>query len=580
MPVVSITLEDTNRTILLPVYQKIIQDIVKTIKIPYGTLVILHKDIETTLTDSRANAVTDNSNLPSTISKRRIVASVNESYNEDELTTTPVHQLSSYPIFQDQEITTYVYPIYVKTDIDIEFSYISPSKIEATRVRDDIRIRLSQMRNIEIHDIEYTILLPSVIEEFIADVYDLKNRLYPQSLEDYFREHTTKRLYPITDMVDTTNVKLGIHEKQIRIIGLYDFSSMPEKIEVDNENNNYKISFTYKLSIDVPKAIAIKYPVMICNRPLPSKYLSFIEDRRNNPSEESSRDINYTSNALYNLSIFETHRELENRVDIKLPINIPRFDEFHVRMVHKGYGILASILTDVNEDDKRSLFNLREIEPYYIPEVLLEYIANEGRELVTSPYSTFMYFGLHQEDRHFDNSILTIDESLNVSSIVDLDLRRPVRVTIGYILDLDLLNTRALDNLLSNYKLLCLFINEHLFVLSNFKTEYSRVKQKEYTLYNRLVNIINYYNERDNKEAIDCILESIKPYNEVEYNLLTILKNNYSFLYKEVVTEEIESRVSNLDNSSINRRDGHGVNFAMKTVMSTQTIALRRNDLP
>jgi len=84
MPVVSITLDDTNRSILSNVYYKIIQDIVDRIKIPYGTLVVLHKDTEVTLTDNKTNvSIQDKPNLPSTVSRRRIQVTINEEYNEE-----------------------------------------------------------------------------------------------------------------------------------------------------------------------------------------------------------------------------------------------------------------------------------------------------------------------------------------------------------------------------------------------------------------------------------------------------------------------------------------------------------------
>jgi hypothetical protein len=51
MPTVSLTLEDTNRTILNNAYFKIINDIVEATKIPHSAVVAVHKDIDYTYTD-------------------------------------------------------------------------------------------------------------------------------------------------------------------------------------------------------------------------------------------------------------------------------------------------------------------------------------------------------------------------------------------------------------------------------------------------------------------------------------------------------------------------------------------------
>lgn len=570
MPVVSITLDDTNRTILSSAYHKIISDIIETINIPCKTIVVLHKDSEVSLTDNKTTAsITSTDNLPSTVANRRIVAAITEDYNEDELTSTSVHQVNAYPIFNDPDVDVSVYPIYVKSDVSIQFTYISPSKLEATRIRDDIRIRLSQTRNITIHEVEYSILIPEIVEEFIADVYDLKSRLVPQSLEDYFREHATKRMFPITDMANIENARLAISEKQIRIIGLFDFSSMPEKIEIDADSNNYKISFTYKLTLDVPRAMVMRYPTLVCNRPLPAKYLQFIEDNKANSMEECRRNIGYTG-SLQDLSYFEAHRMLENRVNIKLPVNIPAFDEFNKKEGHKGYGIIASFLTQVDETDCKGLMNLRDIDPYQIDPTIMEHIKLIDRQYIINPYSSFIYLGLHQDGIHFDNNVLDIDADLNVRSKVKLSLYKPVRVTLSVILDLLLLDKKVIERLLENRPVLYIYLYEYLRAIDNFKTEISRYRDAEHTYYRIIIYIIYYYINIGDNTALKKIVEILQTNNIIAHNTATIITNNYP------------SIATYLDHNDIMKKDTGGnawytgvENYGMRTVMSTYIVALR-----
>jgi len=128
-----------------------------------------------------------------------------------QLTTT---QQNAFPIYVDNDIDTSVYPIYVTTDTTIEFTYYTASKAEATRIRDEIRVRLSQTRNINIHDIEYSYILPPQVEDFIADVYDLKQRFTGETLQDYFYLHSTKRAHIMTDMSNPQSAKIGIYENK------------------------------------------------------------------------------------------------------------------------------------------------------------------------------------------------------------------------------------------------------------------------------------------------------------------------------------------------------------------------------
>jgi len=563
MPVVSLTLEDTNRTILTNAYFKIINDIVDVIKIPHSAVIAMYKDMDYTLTDNRTNvSEIKETNLPATASLRRIKANITEEYNENSLTTTPVHQVSAFPIFEDREVNVFVFPIYVKSDITIEFSYFTPSKTEANRIRDDIRIRLSQTRNITMHDIEYTILVPGIVEEFIEDVYTLKNRLVPQSLDDYFRSHSTKRMHLITDMTNKENTRIGIFEKQVRIVGLFDFNSMPEKVEADNENNNYRLSFSYKLSFDVPRAMGIRYPVMICNRLLPQKYIQFIEDAKVNSNEERKRNLGYTR-GLYSLSHFEAHRQLENRVDINYPINIPRFDDFNLRQGHKGYVIITSLLTEINEVDKRSLLNLKEIDPFHIPDKLIRFLTDGEYRYIDKPYMSFLYVGIHQEGTYFD-SYTKIDNSLNISSINELSLMKPVRITLSLIIDLTMLHKDALSRLLNNKEMLLLFISEWLEAYTNFKPEFNNTIRSMTNVYQILASIVRHLKDRNEDETATAVMDLIR---------------TDSYIYEgfiKVLNADLQSYVSRMNINDYGRND---VRAIPKTVELNHIVALKKNTL-
>lgn len=575
MPTARVTIEDTNRTIVSDVYFKIIEDIVKANRIPYSSLVVVHRDVESTLTDNRSNATLQNqANLPSTVSTKRITANITEDYNEHDLATTVTHQAGNHPIFTDAEVNVFVTPIYVMSDVSIEFEYITPSKTEATRIRDDLRIQLSQTKNINIHMVDYNILLPEVVEEFIADVHALKSRLYPETLDEYFLKNATNRIHMITDMANVSNTKIAVNETQCRIIGTYDFNSMPEKLEVDNESGNYKLTFTYKLSLDIPRAFVMKYPVMLCNRPMPTKYLQHIIDSKQKSNQEIDNKLHYNS-GLQSLSYFESHRILENRVNMRLPLNIPEFDEFSLREGHKGYGIITSMLTDVNETDHKSLFNLQELDPYAFNATLLNYIKNVERSYVTQPYQSFMYFGLHQEDRHFDNSILTIDENLNISSQVPLSLFKPVRVTLSFILDINSLASHAIERLMLNTEILKIFLTKYVEMYQNFKTESSRYFVGEASFYRTLIQSINIYKLSDDHQTLHEIFEifSVEPY--LYNNLIGIIKQNYPQIYQYLIKHDIDLKTNNklgYQYTNIN-------NIAMRTTMSKYVVAMNKNRL-
>jgi len=573
MPVASIPIETIDRNILEKTYFSLTKDIADTIKLPKSVITIMHRDIEITRTDgSTTVSSNDLDNTPTTSSKRRLLINIDEQYNEDDLTTNITHQKETYPIFIDNDIKVSIYPIYVKSDIVIDFTYITPSQSEANRVRDDIRIRLSQTRNIQLHNVEYDILLPSTAEQFIVDVYDLKNRLMPISLDEYFKIHSTNRVVLITDMSNESNIQIGIHEKQIRVPGVFDFNSLPDKIEVDSETGTYSFKFSYKLSLDLPKAVVMRYPIMVCNRPMPSKYLQFIEDFKIACRDEIKDDINYTFYSLYSLSYFESHRQLENRVDTNLPINIPLFDEFNVKEGHKGYNIIVSFLTDIDETDKRTLLNLTQLDEYEFDNTLLNFVLQGEKDFMCKPYMSFFFLGLYQDDRHFDNNVLEVLSDGTVRSLVDLDLIKETRVTLSIITDISMLDYRAIDRLINNLDVLMIFLYEYITVFNNNKT--TNIKAKLTDRFYSLIQIIYKLILLDNVSYIEKLFSILAVDKYLYKSLLHVIFNNYPNMFNKLVDMQIISFNGSYTNLYNNFNDN--LIQPIRTTMLNHVVALRR----
>ena len=69
---------------------------------------------------------------------------------EEDITSTDAYGRHTYPIFKDTKLGVYLTPVYSKTNVTINFKYRTPSKTEAMRWRDDMRNKLSQMRDMKV----------------------------------------------------------------------------------------------------------------------------------------------------------------------------------------------------------------------------------------------------------------------------------------------------------------------------------------------------------------------------------------------------------------------------------------------
>jgi DUF2075 family protein len=60
------------------------------------------------------------------------------------LATTAVNQAEHPTVFYDSKLQVSLAPIYVTTDVSLNVKYRTPSRTEALRWQDDLRVRLSR----------------------------------------------------------------------------------------------------------------------------------------------------------------------------------------------------------------------------------------------------------------------------------------------------------------------------------------------------------------------------------------------------------------------------------------------------
>ncbi len=577
MPVVVTSLEETNRSILNNAIYKVVTDIARQLGIPGNVAVSVRNGMEISRTDGDTNvSINHTDNLPKTAGQWRVTAIVTEDYDEDYLTATVVSQPDAIPIFRDPHVDVAVWPIYVMSKITIAFNISSPSKADLSRIRDDIRVRLSQGRNIMHHETDYNYIIPTVVEDFISDVYDLKKRFYPQTLEDYFMSNSTKRMHMMTDMANKSNARIAIRENLGHIVGTLDFSSMPDAIEQDNDSNTYRLTIPYKLNMEYPRELCMKYPVMICNRTMPKKYLDFIEEDKIKTREEYSRNIAYSS-SLGAMSRFEAQRQLSYRIQEKLPLNLPFFDTFPERVGHKGYVITTSFLTDVNETDLRSLMNLKETGEFYFDQKFLEHVAATEREFIINPYMSLFYIGLHQDSVHFDNNILQIDADLNVKSKYDLGLIRPTRITVAVCIDPTCLNPAVIVRMKENKDLFLLWLSEYVRCINNYKLELAELDVSQHTLYRFFILMLQDAINKNENDFVSKVIDLMSLDNLMIERLAGIMQNNTPHLYGKI------AKVSDVENFRTNKNFKKNFfdvdKYLMRTLMNNTVGATRKENM-
>jgi hypothetical protein len=446
MPKISMTLPETSQAISRPVVIDIVNQVKAVTKIPTDTPVFYPGETERMRTaGSELNSSADR--FASFDTTKAIFIEVEEDHDIDNVATSSVHGYGAQPVFLDKALGVTVVPMYTKVELKITMRYRTHSRTEAMRWRDDMRLRISQMRDVNTHVIKYHYLLPAEILILLKDIYTQREAIEPynEGFVEYFKSKSTDRLTLIGDLVGK-DARLGIAETQTRVFGYYDFEPLPDKPEKDNDKGIWTVTLNYKLTYDKPYACHVRYPVMVHNQLLPFAYTAFTDT-----SVDLNKMVLSFQGSLYAMRAFEYDTTMNAIVDPQAYIKLPEFDDYVIPQAMPGTGTVLMALTQV-ENDRKTLLNLKELDPIVLDQDLLDWLIAGEYQYICQRFRSIVQVNLYRNDTLTTSPILTCDSSLNIKSLTELNLRNQHRIRLSLVTDISYLDSDAIRRLRNNPK--------------------------------------------------------------------------------------------------------------------------------
>lgn len=441
MPNVNVTLPEVTQSVSRPIIFDIIKQVSTITKINEGSDIFFPGDIEKMHTSG--STIDSNKDRLARFGTSYIThIEVEQDYDELAINSTATSSREHLPVFLDKALGIKICPIYATTNVDVKFKYTCPSKTEAIRWRDDIRMRVSQLRDINLHDLAYHYLMPLELLLLLKTIHEKReNHLpYNETLEEYITGNSTARLTVIGDLI-AKDVRLAVSETQTRIVGRFGFDAIPEKPE-KNENGVWVIEFSYKFSYEKPIACNMKYPVMVHNQLLPISYTYFTD--KSYDIDKVDKVFTYSLEAMRK---FEADNLSNRSLDVNKVIRIPSFDDNDLNKVIPGSGVIWTALCEVDAVDEISLLNLTELGNVIMDPDILDFIINSEYQYIHKPFASILNLSLLQDRDLAGHQRVSCDSSLNVKAVDRLNLRQQHRVILSLITDLTLLSKEAVDRL-------------------------------------------------------------------------------------------------------------------------------------
>ena len=478
MPVVNLALHDISQNVTRPVIQSVVIQICEYTKIPKSTKVFFPGDIN--MMPSAGSAENEADRTARFSSARYLFIEIEEQDDQDAIQATALSRIEHPPIFLDNELRVRFAPIYSDSQVTINFKYRTNSLNEAQFWARDMRMRVTAMRDIYLHRVQYHYLIPLSVEELIEAIHTLREARAPygQPLGHYLKTHLTNRARIVADSV-AQNKRLAIAEARTRIQGYFDFSVLPEKPQRQDDSGTYEIGFSYKFSYDKPLGLNLRFPIMVHNQLLDPKYTQADLSNKDFTQLEGIRSMSVDA-----MREFEIATAVNRAYKQYQPIRIPSFDDFTTEYVDKGLSEVLTVLCQAS-DDPRLLFNLQDLKDHYIDPDILSFIAQQEHNYITKPYGSIIQAELFIDDKRAAMSECIVKPNLDVVCAKDIDLRKTYRVRISVVNDFSRLPRESLRRLCLDPKACTRILagaNEVLRYSPNFVSLYGQKRLEAYQL--------------------------------------------------------------------------------------------------
>lgn len=452
MPNISMTVVETDQSITRPIVYDIIDQLQDITKITKDSKIFYPGDSNRIQTPG--SDIDGGTNRSAIFSTNRIsFIEVSEEYDKDYLSSTSVSNVNQLPIFLDDKLGVSIAPIYSTNKLSISYKYKTPSKSEAARWRDDFRFKLSQLRDINIHNITYHYDIPLEFLLVLKFIHENREATLPygQEFNAYVTSYASTKMTLISDMVGA-DTRLAVRETQGRVIGRFDVDDIPDKPERDETDGTWSISFNYIISYDKVIGCNMKYPVIVHNKLLPLKLIEFV-----NKSTNSDKQLKSSANYTQALSDFESDSIMNSLKSPDQVLRIPYFDDFVIPSV-PAYTASVFLALSIVENDNRTLLNLNELDELMLDTDILNYIKEVEYPYLGSLYQSPFHLTLYRDNYLGREDSLVCDSNLNVIATKDLDIRRQHRVRFSIVDNLTILKKDFFDRVRNYPKVLLKYV--------------------------------------------------------------------------------------------------------------------------
>lgn len=344
------------------------------------------------------------------------------------------YQPEYLPIFNAPKLGLVITPLHSKTTIEMTITYKSRSYNTISNWLSGFRHMLELSSPSHVHDVMYNYTIPYDVLTYLYHAYVHIEAIAPYGVDlgSWVKDHFTDGLM-VRHSLNNKNKDLAINVHSTNNIGIY--TQLPENIETTLEPPETKITFTYNFTYDKVIELLVEYQKYIHNQTCNYNSLKRYADRR------------------YHKRTSLGHRTFTGSVNVvgeSPDIDMSKMffdyeDMWHPKSVPVSTSTILMVPIQLDLPDLVTVLNLHEINlPTILPARLLEIISRYSNCAVSS-YKFPIQIYLYEVNDVIGMVPLNMDNTLNITSKLDLDPRNRYYLRIAIVTDWTLLDLTCND---------------------------------------------------------------------------------------------------------------------------------------
>jgi len=356
----------------------------------------------------------------------RLVVRYQEEANDNVTLVTPVNTKEHLPIFEDSIHDVVIRPVWRYVNFTVTLEYTSPNIVVAQRWLDEQRARISMGRAEQYTEVEYHYALPRTLMALFKILHDtMESSEFPTGIpfEQWLASHIKVPTTNIATLIGT-NEQLAVVEKQMEVIGWFDFTDTPPTPERDaNGVGTYTASINYTFRYSRPTHVACKFPFLMNQNPIPK---NLREREGSGTYQQQLRRVSKTKGAFDSL--------LKSMQAKRLPyIHYPESDDWMPPSMPKRRLTFFTGLVVISKEDLRSIVDLSNMGTLQFTPFFLEYFFHQGNAIFEKGLS-FIELSLYENNTRLEGHPLEMVEGTTlVRSKVDLDPNKYYHVQMSLV---------------------------------------------------------------------------------------------------------------------------------------------------